>query len=273
VNVARKSQQLIRGHTCVWHNQLPAWLTNGKWSKDELLSIVETHCSTLVGHYKGYMYVALPFDYHPSSLNITSLFPYSYSWDVANELFDDSGVWRNAPFYGVTGPDFVATALRAAAAADPATRLYINDYNLEYPSAKSSMLAALAKNLTTAGVPLDGIGFQGHLISGSVPPKSTLIQQMELFTSLGLEVAFTELDIRITLPVTAAKLAQQKIDYQTVVSACMAVEGCIGITIWDYTDKYSWIPGVFPGEGAALPWDENLVKKPAYDGIVTALTA
>ena len=26
------------------------------------------------------------------------------------------------------------------------------------------------------------------------------------------------------------------------------------------------IPGVFPGEGAALLWDENLKKKPAYDG-------
>jgi endo-1,4-beta-xylanase len=59
---------------------------------------------------------------------------YRYSWDVANELFDDSGVWRDAPFYGVTGPDFVATALRAARAADPSTKLYINDYNLEYSS-------------------------------------------------------------------------------------------------------------------------------------------
>jgi endo-1,4-beta-xylanase len=134
-------------------------------------------------------------------------------------------------------------------------------------------MVSLAKNLTVAGVPLDGIGFQGHLIVGSVPSKSTLISQLQLFTALGLEVAFTELDIRLTLPATAALLAQQKTDYETVISACQAVTKCVGVTIWDYTDKYSWVPSTFSGQGAALPWDENLVKKPAYDGIVLGFTS
>lgn len=40
---------------------------------------------------------------------------------------------------------------------------------------------------------------------------------------------------------------------------------------WDYTDKYSWIPAFFPGEGAALPWDEQLAPKPAYYAIREAL--
>lgn len=75
----------------------------------------------------------------------------------------------------------------------------------------------------------------------------------------------------MTLPSTDAKLQQQKKDYQTVVAACTAVKGCIGITIWDFTDKYSWVPQTFSGQGAALPWDENYKKKPAYDGIVAAL--
>ena len=70
------------------------------------------------------------------------------------------------------------------------------------------------------------------------------------------QVAITELDIRMTLPITDAKLQQQKADYEKVVRACTNVPGCIGVTIWDYTDKYSWVPGVFDGEGAALPWDE-----------------
>ena len=50
-------------------------------------------------------------------------------------------------------------------------------------------------------------------------------------------MAITELDIRMTLPETDALLEQQKTDYQTVISACNAVPGCIGVTIWDYTDK------------------------------------
>ena len=86
-------------------------------------------------------------------------------------------------------------------------------------------------------------------------------------------MSITELDIRLTLPITAEKLEQQKKDYGSVVAACKAVQGCVGVTIWDFTDKWSWIPSVFSGQGAALPWDENYNKKPAYDGIVEALQA
>jgi endo-1,4-beta-xylanase len=68
---------------------------------------------------------------------------------------------------------------------------------------------------------------------------------MKQFTALGIEVAITELDIRMTLPETAALLEQQKTDYNTVISACNSVTGCIGVTIWDYTDLYSWVPSTF----------------------------
>jgi len=37
------------------------------------------------------------------------------------------------------------------------------------------------------------------------------------------------------------------------------------------SDKYSWIPGVFKGEGAALLWDENYNKKPAYKGFLKGI--
>ncbi|RDB26088.1 Endo-1,4-beta-xylanase A [Hypsizygus marmoreus] len=118
--------------------------------------------------------------------------------------------------------------------------------------------------LTAAGVAIDGIGVQAHLIVGQVP--STLQTNLAQFTALGVEVAITELDIRMTLPATPALLAQQKKDYQTVIGACKAVAGCIGVTIWDYTDKYSWVPSTFSGQGAALPWDANLVipQNPKY---------
>lgn len=131
----------------------------------------------------------------------------------------------------------------------------------------------LVKQLKKDRVPIDGIGIQGHLIVGELP--TTIKENLEAFTSLGVEVAITELDIRMNLPVTDALLAQQKADYETVVSACKAVKGCIGVTIWDWTDKvwllhnlrinmfltrmpikYSWVPGVFAGQGAACPWDE-----------------
>ena len=59
----------------------------------------------------------------------------------------------------------------------------------------------------------------------------------------------------MTLPATAALLAQQKTDFQNVVAACNAVSSCVGVTVWDWTDKYSWVPQTFSGQGAALPWD------------------
>ncbi|KAF8809721.1 beta-1,4-endoxylanase [Phlegmacium glaucopus] len=246
VSLAQKNGQILRGHNCVWHNQLPSWVTSGNFNSATLQSIIKTHCRTVVGHYKGKI------------------------WDVINEPFNDDGSWRSSVFYNTIGPSYVDITLRAARAADPCAKLYINEYNIEGTSAKSTAMFNLVKSLKATGVPIDGIGLQAHLIVGQVP--STIKANMERFTALGVEIAITELDIRMTLPETAALLEQQKQDYQTVVSACKAVAGCVGITIWDYTDRYPWIPSVFSGQGAACPWDANLVKKPAYDGIIDGFT-
>ena len=173
------------------------------------------------------------------------------------EPFNDDGTWRSSVFYNTIGSSYVSIALKAAHAADPSTKLYvgifnrtcpslpnvrllvdqINDFNIEGINAKSTAMLKLVKFLKRRHIPIHGIGFQAHLIVGQVP--STIQANMERFTALGVEVAITELDIRMTLPETDALLEQQKKDYHTVVSACMAVAGCIGITIWDYTDRVS----------------------------------
>ena len=79
------------------------------------------------------------------------------------------------------------------------------------------------------------MGLQSHFIVGEVP--TTLVENMREFVALGVEVAITELDVRMTLPETTALLEQQKADFQTVISACQQVSECVGITIWDFTDK------------------------------------
>ncbi|PUU82905.1 glycoside hydrolase superfamily, partial [Tuber borchii] len=147
--------------------------------------------------------------------------------------------------------------------------LCVGGYNIDSTGAKSTAMYKLVEKLLAEGVPVDGIGVQAHLIVGNV--SSTLQTNWERFTSLGVDIAITELDIRMTLPVDEAKLAQQAEDYKKVVTACVNVERCVGITVWDYIDKYSWIPGFFPGQGAALPWDKDFTVKPAYEAIATAL--
>lgn len=122
----------------------------------------------------------------------------------------------------------------------------INDYNIEGTGAKSTAMANLVKSLKEEGVPIDGVGIQGHLIVGTVP--TTIKENLEQLVALGIEVAITELDIRMTLPVTAELLEQQKKDYEYVISACREVRGCIGVTIWDYTDKVKSFPMIVNAE-------------------------
>lgn len=170
------------------------------------------------------------------------------------EVIDDDGTFRQDVFFNATGTRYISAAFHAARKADPHAKLYANEFNIEGPGPKSSAYLKFIKALKEEGVPIDGLGIQSHLIVGQLPPNIT--ETLEAFTKLGIEIALTELDIRMPLPATQEMIAQQRRDYETIVSACNALKRCIGVTVWDFTDKYSWIPGTFPGEGAACPWDE-----------------
>src|SRR5262249_50722847 len=150
------------------------------------------------------------------------------------------GTFRASPFYNAMGSAYIADALRTARAADPDAKLYINDYNTDGLGAKSDAMYSLVKSLQAQGVPIDGVGFQGHLaIQYGFP--SQMQQTLQRFADLGVDVAITELDVRMVLPQDATKDATQATYYNNVVKACVAVTRCVGITIWDYTDKYSWV--------------------------------
>ncbi|EMD35599.1 glycoside hydrolase family 10 protein [Gelatoporia subvermispora B] len=245
-NLAQGNGQLLRGHNCVWHEQLPDWVAFGNFTFDELISIVENHCGTLVGHYTGQILDADK---------------------IRAEPFNDDGTFQEDVFFNTTGTAYIPAALNAARAADANAKLYINEFNIEFAGPKATALQNLITQLKADGVPIDGVGFQSHFIVGEVP--GDLVQNFQSFVDLGVEFAITELDVRMTLPETDELLAQQKQDYETVINACLAFTECVGVTIWDFTDKFSWVPGAFPSQGAACPWDDNLVRKPAFDGIVT----
>lgn len=108
--------------------------------------------------------------------------------------------------------------------------------DLDGPGAKINAMVALIGRLKSRGVPIDGVGSQCHLILGQV---GGVAAQLQVLANTGLDVAITELDIRIPKPDSAAKLAQQQTDYNTVAKACISVSKCVGITVWGVSDKAS----------------------------------
>ncbi|MDP9794018.1 endo-1,4-beta-xylanase [Catenuloplanes nepalensis] len=255
VRFARENGQAVRGHTLLWHSQNPAWLTEGQFSKAELRAILKDHILTVAGRYRGKI----------------------HQWDVANEIFDDSGAYRQENiFIRELGPGIVADAFRWAHRADPHAQLFLNDYGVDWPGAKVDAYEALARQLLADGVPLHGFASQAHL-SMRYPAPDQLRTVLRRFDALGLHTAITELDVRMDLPEggvpTAEQLATQATYYTTVLDACLAVDGCNSFTIWGFTDKYSWVPHFFPAEGAATVMWDDFRRKPAYYALRDTLSA
>ena len=113
-------------------------------------------------------------------------------------------------------------------------------------------------------MPIQGVGVQGHL-STQYPFPNDMLQNLRRFAALGLDTAVTEADVRSVLPVDPAEVNAQAQGFSLMLQSCLLVRSCISYTLWGFTDKYNWVPGVFPGEGYATPFDENFAPKPAYD--------
>ena len=248
VNFAVNHGQTVHGHTLTWHQQNPAWLTGAGFTRPELINILTHHIATAVGRYRGAVTV----------------------WDVVNEAIGDDARVRPSIWTTGIGADAFDLAFFAARAADPNAKLYINDYNIEGPSQKSDALYSLVSGMVARGVPIDGVGFQTHRTLGSINVPG-LRSQFDRYAALGIDVAITELDVRVPVPASAADLAAQAATYAVARDACIATPNCRSITTWGFTDKHSWIPYFFTGFGAALPWDANLQTKPAYDVIAPLL--
>lgn len=248
VAFAQAHDMKIRGHVLVWHSQMPDWLTGGTWTKATLSEVLKEHITTEMGRYAGKI----------------------YAWDVVNEAVLDDGTRRPNIWQTTIGDEYIADAFNWAHAADPAAKLYINDYDTEAANTKSDALYNLVKTLKSQGVPIDGVGFQGHF-DLKYPFPAGFADNMKRFTDLGVEVAITETDVRVNTPSTADELSRQADYYRQTVAACLAVPRCVGITLWEFTDKYSWVPGFFPGEGDADLYDASLQAKPALTAVQQAL--
>ena len=249
VDFAVRNEMAVRGHTLVWHSQLPSWVQNGTWSREQLIEILREHITAVVARYKGRV----------------------AAWDVVNEAVADNGSLRETIFLETIGPEYIEMAFRWAHEADPDARLFYNDYNAEGMGGKSNAVYALVRDLLEKNVPIHGVGLQMHVSTQFAPPAADVAANIKRLGDLGLEVHVTEMDVRIPLPDTEVKLAQQADVYQTMLEVCLEAWNCTAFVIWGFTDRYSWVPDFFDGYGAALIFDEEYEEKIAYQALKRAL--
>ena len=263
MSFAAKNAIKVRGHNLCWHEQAPSWFFVGKdgneVSKEILLQRLKTHIEAVVGRYKGKI----------------------YAWDVVNEAVDDDSTayLRNSKWYKICGEDFIAKAFEYAHAADPEAKLYYNDYNTERPE-KRERIYTLLKNLKDKGVPIDGVGLQAHW-SIYEPTEKELVTAIERYSSLGLKIQFTELDIsiypweknkRAKRPgeddtYTAALEQQQVEKYKMIFEVFRRYKNVItNVTFWNISDRRTWLDGYpVPGrKNYPLLFDTQLKPKKAY---------
>ena len=132
----------------------------------------------------------------------------------------------------------------------------------------------IAKLVQAAGLRIDGIGLQAHMTVGRTPSRENLTWTLNKYTALGLDVAYTELDIRIKpLPSSPTSIEAQAKEYVAMVGSCLDVPRCVGVTVWGFSDAHSWIPSTFPGAGESCLYDKQTRPKPAYLSVSALLAS
>jgi len=217
-----------------------------------------------------------------------------HAWEVVNEALNDNGTLRSSSgsdgpeeFYwqDYLGKDYAVIAFKAAAAADPAAKLFINDYNLESTNqTKLNKLIEYVGYIESQGARVDGIGTQMHLnINWS---DTTGIKRMfEELAKTGKLIKVTELDIAMSsssghgegpdspINPTLAQYAQQAELYRYVADMYYRIiptDQQYGITVWGISDNEKeheyWLKNDAPNL-----WDAKYVRKHAYKGFADGL--
>ena len=252
----------LRGHNLCWHSQFCDWMFVDKKgrpvTKEVFYKRLREHIHTVVNRYKDIV----------------------YAWDVVNEAMADqeipgqpSGPYRNSRLYQLCGDEFIAKAFEFAYEADPDAILFYNDYN-EADPAKRDRIYNMVKKMQDAGVPISGIGMQGHYnIYG--PSEEDVDAAIVKYSELVRHIHVTELDVRVNTemggqlrfsrgesqPLAPYLAKLQEDQYNRIFKVFRKHRSIIdNVTFWNLSDRDSWL-GV---NNHPLLFDENLKPKRVY---------
>jgi len=272
VDYAANHGKTVHGHVLIWHYGLANWMNNFTGDKADWTTMMTDHITEIVSHFAEGDTVV--------------------SWDVINEAIadtdnDDDGAndLRNTVWLENIGTDYLATAFRAANAADPNAELYYNDYNISGVPEKLKAVLDIVNQFQNDPdpVPIHGIGFQMH-VSLTWPEINQIRESFAMAVATGLKVKITELDIAVNtdrsrIPLSLTELTdavamQQRARYEAIVAAYMdevpiAQRG--GISVWGIADPDNWLRRYNALEWPLL-FDDDLEPKPALQGFADGLT-
>jgi endo-1,4-beta-xylanase len=258
---ARGHGLTMRGHTLLWHEQVPEWLfehADGTplepgVDRDLLLERLRSHIQTVVTRYN----------------DVVS------SWDVVNEPIDASqpdGL-RVTPWLQIIGPDYIDKAFEYAREyAGPDAKLYLNEFSTTDPTKRQALLRVV-EGMLERGVPFDGVGHQMH-VNVYLPAVAEIRTTLETFGNLGLDNQITEMDMSVYSdtstrydPIPPDLLVLQGHRYEDIFRELRKQHGILSsVTLWGLGDDTSWLNR--SRKDAPLLFDEDLQAKWAYWGIV-----
>ena len=241
-NFARQNGIKLRGHTLMWHSQVGRWMymddKGNLLPKEEFYANMKHHIQAIVNRYKDVV----------------------YAWDVVNEAVQDSPVrngqspMRQSPMFQIAGEEFIYKAFEYAHEADPNALLFYNDYNDSEPG-KSQRIFELVQRMKAAGVPIDGIGMQGHYNIYS-PTAEEIDAAITKYKSIVKHIHITELDIRVntdqggqlnfsrgqSTPLEAWQTALQNDQYVNLFKVLRKHADVVDcVTFWNVSDRDSWL--------------------------------
>lgn len=276
----------VKGHAVTWYAALPKFVLESN-DKATVQGYVDRHAENVLTHY---------------ACNVTDKSLCIKHWDVVNELSASSsliedasptdGRYRNEHLYKTLGSGYIANLLTKARAVRPDAVLWVNDYNVEKATHKSDNLYSIVKGLVDNNVPLDGVGFQSHVVFDHSPID--LINNMQRYHQLGLQVNISELDVpaptllgfsaEILTKVLGGKKIQffdllaapaigrteqdQQIYYQNYAAICELMPNCNWVTQWGLSDDKSWMKS----SAKALTFNQDLSRKGTYFAMLKGLS-
>ena len=264
----------MRGHCLCWHSQFADWMFTDKKGKPVKKEVfyerLRDHIHTIVKRYKDVV----------------------YAWDVVNEAMADDNQfgprfgfgrgaqepspYRQSRHFQLCGDEFIAKAFQFAREADPDVLLFYNDYST-VDDGKRERIYNMVKKMKDAGVPIDGIGMQGHY-NIYFPDEERLEKAIVRFKEIVKHIHITELDLRMNnesggqlmfsrgeaKPMPAYMGTLQTDQYARLFKVFRKHADVIdNVTFWNLGDKDSWL-GV---NNHPLPFDENYQPKACFRAI------